>query len=185
MRYGVHRPPPASGSTGSTTPSLAGGSARGLPAGPSGSGVGRAPFTSSAGLRVYLSAYARWLEPTNPDDAGSVLRLPATVVIDTGIDQVRLDQAAVGALTTALQRLGNAPQPNQNGSTPVPYDNLINCCDLAGRRGTIVVLADHGRVLMITATGETTVLDLPQTGQLRAALRDAALDAARHPVDTS
>jgi len=136
-------------------------------------------------LRVYLSAYVRWVEPTNPDDAGSMLRLPATVVIDTGIDQVRLDQAAVGALTTALQRLGNAPQPNQNGSTPVPYDNLINCCDLAGRRGTIVVLADHGRVLMITATGETTVLGLPQTGQLRAALRDAALDAARHPVDTS
>jgi hypothetical protein len=37
--------------------------------------------------------------------------------IDTGIDQVRLDQTAAGALTAALQRLSSPPQPNQHGPT--------------------------------------------------------------------
>jgi hypothetical protein len=137
-------------------------------------------------LRVYLSAYLRWLNPTNPDNA-DLLRLPTTVVIDTGIDQVRLDQTAARALTAALQRLSSTPQPNQDGchTSSIRNDNLIDCRDLAGRRGTIVALADHGRVIMITATGETTVLGLPQTGQLRAALRDAALDAAHHTANKS
>jgi hypothetical protein len=134
-------------------------------------------------LRVYLSAYLRWLQPTSPDDAASMLRLPTSVVMDTGIDQVRLDQDAVRALTAALRRLSSTPRPEH--PRPMRDDNLIDCHDLAGRCGAIVVLADHGRVLMITATGETTALDLPQIDQLRAALRDAALDAAHHPVDTS
>jgi hypothetical protein len=78
-------------------------------------------------LRVYLSAYVRWLEPTDPDDAG-LLRLPTTVVIDTGIDQVRLDldQAAARALTAALQRLSSPPRPNQHSrnTNSMRNDNL-------------------------------------------------------------
>jgi len=57
----------------------------------------------------------------------------------------------------------------------VRHDELINCQDLAGRRGQLIIFNDHGRVVMVTAGGETAVLTPQQVGQLRAALRNAVL----------
>ncbi|MGH8573686.1 MAG: hypothetical protein ACREX8_14105 [Gammaproteobacteria bacterium] len=54
-------------------------------------------------------------------------------------------------------------------------ERLIACCDLAGRRHEIIVFNDHGRVILVTAAGETAVLTPQQVGELRAALRDAVL----------
>jgi len=52
---------------------------------------------------VYLSAELDWQAGANPEDAE--LRLPVAVVIDTGIDQVRLDHAAAEELSAALVAL--------------------------------------------------------------------------------
>lgn len=60
-------------------------------------------------VRVYLSAYVRWLEYLDPGDAGRVLILPATVVINIGNDEVRLDQTGVRALIQALRRFAEPP----------------------------------------------------------------------------
>jgi hypothetical protein len=57
----------------------------------------------------------------------------------------------------------------QEQPVPAPKDRLIPCHDLAGRRGQLVVLSDHGRVVLVTAAGETPVLTPQQVGQLRAA----------------
>ena len=54
-------------------------------------------------------------------------------------------------------------------------DRRIDCKDLAGRRGELAVLNDHGRVVLVTAAGETIVLTPHQGGQLRAVLRDVLL----------
>jgi hypothetical protein len=55
------------------------------------------------------------------------------------------------------------------------HDKLIDCQDLAGRRGQLIVFNDHSRVVMVTSAGETAVLTPQQVGRLRAALRDALL----------
>ncbi|MGH8572205.1 MAG: hypothetical protein ACREX8_06475 [Gammaproteobacteria bacterium] len=55
-------------------------------------------------------------------------------------------------------------------------NQLIDCHDLAGRRGQLIVFNDHGRVILVTTAGETAVLTPQQVGRLRAALRDALLD---------
>jgi hypothetical protein len=47
--------------------------------------------------------------------------------------------------------------------------------DLTGRRAELIVVGDHGRVVLVTASGETAVLTPCQAGKLRAALRDALL----------
>ena len=60
----------------------------------------------------------------------------------------------------------------------VPSDWLINCRDAAGRRRNIIVFTDHGRVIMVSPPGETAVLTPLDVGRLRAALRDAAVEAA-------
>lgn len=53
----------------------------------------------------------------------------------------------------------------------------IACHDIAGRRAELIVFDDHGRVILVTAAGETAVL-AQQVGELRAALRDALLATA-------
>lgn len=56
-------------------------------------------------------------------------------------------------------------------------DQLVDCRDFAGRRGHLIVFNDYGRVILVTAAGETAVLTPQQVGRLRAALRDALLSA--------
>lgn len=57
----------------------------------------------------------------------------------------------------------------------MPPRQVITCHDLAGRRGQLIVFNDHGRVVLVTAAGETAVLTSQQVGQLRGALRAAVL----------
>jgi hypothetical protein len=57
-------------------------------------------------------------------------------------------------------------------------DQLITCHDLVGRRRSIVVFADAGRVVLIAPAGETAVLTPLEVGRLRAALRDVVMEAA-------
>jgi hypothetical protein len=54
-------------------------------------------------------------------------------------------------------------------------DEVVDCQDLAGRGGQLVVFNDHGRVILISPAGETAVLTPQQAGNLRAALRNALL----------
>lgn len=60
----------------------------------------------------------------------------------------------------------------------VRKDRLIGCRDAAGRRRDIIVFTDRGRVIMVAPPGETAVLTPLEVGRLRAALRDAAVEAA-------
>lgn len=60
----------------------------------------------------------------------------------------------------------------------VRKDWLVTCRDVAGRRRDIIVFSDGGRVVMIAPPGETAVLAPLEVGRLRAALRDAVVDAA-------
>jgi hypothetical protein len=62
----------------------------------------------------------------------------------------------------------------------VRKDWLISCRDVAGRRRDIIVFTDHGRVIVVSPPGETAVLSPLEVGRLRAALRDAVIDAASH-----
>jgi hypothetical protein len=56
---------------------------------------------------------------------------------------------------------------------------LVSCRDSAGRRRDIVVFIDRGRVVLVAPPGETAVLAPLEVGKLRAALRDAVLEAER------
>jgi hypothetical protein len=58
-------------------------------------------------ITVYLSAEIDRQAFADSDDVE--LRLPAAVVIDTGIDQVRLDRQAARALVNAVTALTEAP----------------------------------------------------------------------------
>ncbi|HEY0637292.1 MAG TPA: hypothetical protein VGD67_06570 [Pseudonocardiaceae bacterium] len=62
----------------------------------------------------------------------------------------------------------------------VDKDWLITCRDVAGRRRDIIVFTDEGRVVMVAPPGETAVLSPLEVGRLRAALRDAVVEAADH-----
>jgi hypothetical protein len=62
---------------------------------------------------------------------------------------------------------------------PVRKDWLVSCRDVAGRRRDIIVFTDGGRVVLIAPPGETAVLAPLEVGRLRAALRDAIVDAAK------
>jgi hypothetical protein len=75
-----------------------------------------------------------------------------------------------GRAGVGRHRKDDAPPPRR--------DRLVQCRDLAGRRGTLMLFADHGHVVLVVPDGETAVLTLPQVGQLRAALRDAIFEAA-------
>lgn len=60
----------------------------------------------------------------------------------------------------------------------VRKDWLVSCRDVAGRRRDIIVFTDGGRVVLIAPPGETAVLAPLEVGRLRAALRDAIVDAS-------
>lgn len=54
----------------------------------------------------------------------------------------------------------------------------VTCRDIAGRRRDVQVIARHGQVVIVTPPGETAVLSPLDVGRLRAALRDAVVDAS-------
>jgi hypothetical protein len=60
----------------------------------------------------------------------------------------------------------------------VRKDWLISCRDVAGRRRDIIVFTEGGRVVVVSPPGETAVLSPPEAKRLRAALQDAAMEAA-------
>lgn len=55
----------------------------------------------------------------------------------------------------------------------------IACRDVAGRRRDLTVFVRQGRVVLVAPPGETAVLAPLDVGRLRAALRDAVLDASK------
>lgn len=55
----------------------------------------------------------------------------------------------------------------------------IVCRDVAGRRRDLTVFVRQGRVVLVAPPGETAVLAPLDVGRLRAALRDAVLDASK------
>lgn len=54
---------------------------------------------------------------------------------------------------------------------------LVSCRDVAGRRRDLAVFVDQGHVVLVAPPGETAVLAPLEVGRLRAALRDAVMDA--------
>jgi hypothetical protein len=60
----------------------------------------------------------------------------------------------------------------------VRKDRVVSCRDVVGRRRDIVVSTEHGHVVMVVPPGETAVLAPLEVGLLRAALREAAAEAA-------
>lgn len=54
----------------------------------------------------------------------------------------------------------------------------VACRDVAGRRREVTVFVRQGRVVLVAPPGETAVLSPLDVGRLRAALRDAVLDAS-------
>lgn len=54
----------------------------------------------------------------------------------------------------------------------------VNCRDIAGRRRGVTIFARQGRVVLVAPPGETAVLNPLDVGKLRAALRDAVVDAS-------
>jgi len=61
---------------------------------------------------------------------------------------------------------------------PVRKDRLVSCRDIVGRRREIIVFADRSRIVLVTPPGETAVLTPTEVVRLRAALHDAAVEAA-------
>lgn len=59
----------------------------------------------------------------------------------------------------------------------------IVCRDVAGRRRDLTVFVRQGRVVLVAPPGETAVLAPLDVGRLRAALRDAVLDASEDADD--
>lgn len=58
------------------------------------------------------------------------------------------------------------------------YEWSVGCRDIGGRRRDMTVLAQSGQVVLVSPPGELAVLTPLEVGRLRAALRDAVLDAA-------
>ncbi|PPK68983.1 hypothetical protein V5P93_001355 [Actinokineospora auranticolor] len=54
----------------------------------------------------------------------------------------------------------------------------INCRDLAGRKRDVTVFVRQGHVVLVAPPGETAILSPLDVGRLRAALRDAVVDAS-------
>jgi hypothetical protein len=54
----------------------------------------------------------------------------------------------------------------------------ITCRDIAGRRRDLQVIARKGQVVLVAPPGETAILSPLDVGRLRAALRDAVVDAS-------
>ncbi|MET0134702.1 MAG: hypothetical protein ABW215_14050 [Kibdelosporangium sp.] len=57
----------------------------------------------------------------------------------------------------------------------------VSCRDIAGRRRDLTVFVSGGRVVLVSPPGETAVLSPLDVGRLRAALRDAVVDASVLP----
>ncbi len=55
---------------------------------------------------------------------------------------------------------------------------VVSCRDIAGRRRDVTVFVRQGRVVLVAPPGETAILSPLDVGRLRAALRDAVVDAA-------
>jgi hypothetical protein len=55
----------------------------------------------------------------------------------------------------------------------------ITCRDVAGRRRDLTVFVRQGRIVLVAPPGETAVLNPLDVGRLRAALRDAVVDASQ------
>ncbi|WP_177215410.1 hypothetical protein [Actinokineospora terrae] len=53
----------------------------------------------------------------------------------------------------------------------------VGCRDIAGRRRDVTVFVRGGRVVLVAPPGETAVFSPLDVGRLRAALRDAVVDA--------
>jgi len=54
----------------------------------------------------------------------------------------------------------------------------ISCRDIAGRRRDLTVFVSQDKVVLVAPPGETAVLSPLDVGRLRAALRDAVVDAS-------
>ncbi|WP_026421321.1 hypothetical protein [Actinokineospora inagensis] len=59
----------------------------------------------------------------------------------------------------------------------------VSCRDLAGRKRDVTVFVRQGRVVLVAPPGETAVFAPLDVGRLRAALRDAVVDASTEPAD--
>ncbi|MFL6145322.1 MAG: hypothetical protein ACJ72N_26120 [Labedaea sp.] len=60
----------------------------------------------------------------------------------------------------------------------------VPCRDIAGRRRDLQVIARHGQVVLVAPPGETAILYPLDVGRLRAALRDAVVDAAINDAES-
>lgn len=74
-------------------------------------------------------------------------------------------------MTTVAMRL-------EVGDVDAHKEWLVACRDLAGRRRDLAVFVDQGHVVLVAPPGETAVLAPLEVGRLRAALRDAVVQAA-------
>lgn len=54
----------------------------------------------------------------------------------------------------------------------------ISCRDVAGRRRDLTVFVSQGHVVLVAPPGETAILEPLEVGRLRAALREAVVDAS-------
>ncbi|GAA0524423.1 hypothetical protein GCM10011581_44540 [Saccharopolyspora subtropica] len=54
----------------------------------------------------------------------------------------------------------------------------VSCRDVAGRRRDLSVFVNQGNVVVVAPPGQTAVLSPLEVGRLRAALRDAVMNAA-------
>ncbi|SDN49649.1 MULTISPECIES: hypothetical protein [Allokutzneria] len=54
---------------------------------------------------------------------------------------------------------------------------IVGCRDVAGRRRSLTVLVNQGQVVVISPPGEAAVLAPLEVGELRSALRQAAMAA--------
>lgn len=81
-------------------------------------------------------------------------------------------------LPAARRPIVRYPQPeDENVSNHKEWS--ITCRDVAGRRRDLTVFVRQGRVVLVAPPGETAVLAPLDVGRLRAALRDAVVDASK------
>ena len=57
----------------------------------------------------------------------------------------------------------------------------VDCLDIAGRHRDLQVFVRQGRVVLVAPPGEIAFLTPLDVGRLRAALRDAVVDASAEP----
>ena len=54
----------------------------------------------------------------------------------------------------------------------------VSCRDVAGRRRDLTVFVSQGHVVVVAPPGETAILEPLEVGRLRAALREAVMNAS-------